>query len=146
MSAGKAAAQAVHAAMMLQNSAIEFADDYKRTVIILEAENAEQLRNLSEYLDDAGIFSQYYIDEGQNEVGTYSLTALAVEPIDSKDTEKREIFGSFRLFSGETDYYRAAARYLHRVSSSCQEYDGMIVNDGTPRFVKKTIKWLNKRR
>lgn len=102
MSAGKSAAQAVHAAMTLQNSAIEFADEYKRTVIVLEAKT-EQLRNLEEYLDNAGIFCGHYVDEGHNEVEAYSLTALAVEPIWEEDTERREIFKPFKLF-GSDDY------------------------------------------
>jgi peptidyl-tRNA hydrolase len=96
MSSGKAAAQAVHAAKMLGASK-DFAN-YKRTVIILEAKNSEQLRNLHEYLKTAGIKSCYYIDEGANEVDAYSLTALAVYPFDYEDEAKREIFASFPLY------------------------------------------------
>ena len=40
MSPGKAAAQAVHSVMMLNNN--YFASNYKRTVVVLEAKNAEQ--------------------------------------------------------------------------------------------------------
>jgi peptidyl-tRNA hydrolase len=99
MSAGKAAAQAVHAAMMLEdNYSGSFAAAYKRTVIVLEAKNAEQIKNLEEYLTMADVFAEYYIDEGVNEVDAYSVTALAVEPIAHDDTEKREIFASFPLF------------------------------------------------
>lgn len=98
MSAGKAAAQAVHAAMMLQERGRCFADYPKRTVIVLEATET-QIRNLEEYLDIAGIFADYYIDEGVNEVDPYSITALAVEPIAAADTETRAIFAPFKLFS-----------------------------------------------
>lgn len=100
MSAGKASAQAVHAAMMLEsNGKVGFSDSYRRTVIVLEAENAKQIENLWEYLDKAGIYAQYYIDEGVNEVSAYSITAMAVEPIWSGDLEKREIFKPFKLFT-----------------------------------------------
>jgi len=103
MSAGKAAAQAVHAAMMLQGVAgsNQFADNYRRTVVVLEAENSEQIRNLHEYLKSARIYSQYYIDEGVNEISAYSITALAVVPFDASDEQKREIFAPFNLFGYE---------------------------------------------
>lgn len=96
MSGGKAAAQAVHAAKMIKRDT--FTDNYKRSVIVLQADNSEQMRNLHEYLDRAGIKSEYYIDEGKNEVDAFSLTALAVYPFDSDDLEKREIFESFPLY------------------------------------------------
>lgn len=98
MSPGKAAAQAVHAAMLLEGNYDNlFASSYKRTVIVLEG-TGEQIKNLHIYLQEAGIFSDYYIDEGKNEVDAYSVTALAVEPIDGEDREKRDIFADFDLF------------------------------------------------
>lgn len=103
MSPGKAAAQAVHAAMMLEERGLEFTKFSKRTVIVLEAKNAGTLKSLQEYLDIADIWSDYYIDEGVNEVSPYSPTALAVEPIDADDTDKRELFSGFNLF-GSNDY------------------------------------------
>lgn len=97
MSAGKAAAQAVHAAMMLNgNSKGDFLSDYKRTVIVLEAKNAEQIKNLATYLDEAEIDSDYYIDEGVNEVDAYSVTALAAFVGDND--ELRGLFSDFPLF------------------------------------------------
>lgn len=102
MSPGKAAAQAVHAAMMLNgNSKGDFLSDYKRTVIVLEAKNAEQIKNLAIYLDEAEIDSDYYIDEGVNEVDAYSATALAAFVGDDEDfglQARRSIFSSFPLF------------------------------------------------
>lgn len=103
MSAGKAAAQAVHAAMMLQERGFEFANFNKRTVVVLEAKNSEAIKNLQEYLTNGDIWSDYYIDEGVNEVDAYSVTALVVEPIDAEDSDKREIFSAFNLF-GANDY------------------------------------------
>lgn len=100
MSAGKAAAQAVHAVMMLNgNSKFDFLTDYKRTVVVLEAKNDQQLLNLYMYLDQAEIDADYYIDEGKNEVDAYSITALAVGPIAFDDTEKRNIFSDFPLYA-----------------------------------------------
>lgn len=145
MSAGKAAAQAVHAAMMIRDYTENFLDSYKRTVIVLESKDAQQLENLWEYLDNAGIHSEYYIDEGRNEIDAYSITALAVEPIAHDDTEKREIFESFRLFTEfnwnslyETPEYNYsnAWRYLTYIKENNR---GKI-----PHHVKKTMDWLYK--
>lgn len=97
MSAGKAAAQAVHAAAML-SGIHTFSSEIKRTVIVLEAKNTQQLMNLRGYLSAMNIPSEYYIDEGVNEVGAYSVTALAVGPIEADDLEKREILAPFPLF------------------------------------------------
>tara|TARA_B100001245_G_C22888265_1_gene427495 strand:- start:2134 stop:2616 length:483 start_codon:yes stop_codon:yes gene_type:complete len=145
MSAGKAAAQAVHAAMSLQNAGVGFADNYKRTVIVLEAENSEQIRNLEEYLNTAELFSMKYIDEGVNEVSAYSITALAVEPIDHDDEEKREIFAPFKLFSGDGNSYRDAYKHLSRVANGFQLFDGVSTVDDTPRWMKKTLEFLESR-
>lgn len=102
MSPGKAAAQAVHASMMLNaNSKSDFMSDHKRTVIVLEAKNAEQIKNLAIYLDEADIDCDYYIDEGKNEIDAYSVTALAVGPIAYDDKENREMFESFPLYNGD---------------------------------------------
>lgn len=100
MSPGKAASQAVHAAMLLRDGfGGSFTQSYRRTVVVLEAEDAQQIMNLSEYLGTAGLSSQYYIDEGANEVAAYSITALAVEPFESKNKRLREIFEKFKLYS-----------------------------------------------
>lgn len=101
MSPGKAAAQAVHASMTLSIETLaKFSSQYKRTVIVLEAKNAEQIKNLEEYLSSSDIDADYYIDEGVNEVNAYSVTALAAGPITSDDEETRAIFESFPLYSG----------------------------------------------
>lgn len=105
MSAGKAAAQAVHAVTtMIENGSTSFRfrdKSYKRTVIVLEAQNSEQIGNLWEYLVEANVSSDYYIDEGHNEVAPYTITALAVEPIDSDNTELREIFSALPLYGNK---------------------------------------------
>lgn len=101
MSPGKASAQAVHAAMLLEgNYPGLFVSGYKRTVVVLEAENGETLKNLLEYLQGAGIFAAYYIDEATEKGKPYQVTSLAVEPIPHDDEEKRSIFKDFPLFRG----------------------------------------------
>lgn len=105
MSAGKAAAQAVHAAMMLPEACrSEFSREdrpYRRTVIVLEANNSAQIEHLAQYLDSTGMCYETYIDEGENEVPPFSLTALAVETIDEDDDETRGIFASLPLYGKE---------------------------------------------
>jgi peptidyl-tRNA hydrolase len=106
MSPGKAAAQAVHASMTLGiNSVAEFATQQKRTVIVLEAKNAEQIKNLQEYLDISDIDADYYIDEGVNEVDAYSVTALAAFVGDNE--ELRKMFEGFSLYNGHVQVYRS---------------------------------------
>lgn len=101
MSPGKGAAQAVHAAMLLEgNYPGLFVSGYKRTVVVLEAENGETLKNLLEYCQGAEVFAAYYIDELSEKHKPYQVTALAVEPIPADDEEKRSIFEAFPLFGG----------------------------------------------
>jgi peptidyl-tRNA hydrolase len=140
MSAGKAAAQAVHAAMMLGSRGAKFAENTRRSVIVLEAENAEQIKNLDEYLSGTPLYSDYYIDEGVNEVGAYSVTALACEPIDASDERFREIFKPFKLFSGADNYEEQAYTALKRVRWAHR--NGM--SEGVPWYLRLTIRWLKK--
>lgn len=101
MSPGKGAAQAVHAAMLLEgNYDGLFVSGYKRTVVVLEAQDGETIKNLLEYLQGAGIFAAYYVDELSEKKTPYQVTALAVEPIPYDDEEKRSIFADFPLFQG----------------------------------------------
>lgn len=113
MSSGKAAAQAVHAAMMLSNtSRANFRVNYRRTVIVLEAKNREQLDGIADYLSEAEIGYEYYVDEGKNEVDAFSFTALAVDPIDHDDDLKREIFADLPLYGSykeDEDCYNGCA-------------------------------------
>lgn len=137
MTAGKVAAQVAHACMLLDDNHHElFISNHRRTIIVLEAKNSEQIKNLQTYLDEAGIWADYYIDEGANEVLPYSVTALVVEPIDADDNEKRKIFLPFKLFTGNSyvDAWEALSR---------------VVNDkwgllGAPWHVNRTISWLFK--
>lgn len=141
MSAGKAAAQTAHAVAMLGNFNNSFIDFNLRTVIVLEAENEAQIRNLNEYLFNEGLSSYYYIDEGANEVGPYSVTAMAVEPIAFNDETRRKIFAPFRLYGGQ-DPEKRALEALEQISRG---YLG-FADDYTPRPVRSAIKWLRKQK
>jgi peptidyl-tRNA hydrolase len=100
MSPGKAAAQTAHvvASLHSQHGINDFMDEYQRTVIVLEAENQQQLKNLETYLYQMEIRVATYIDEGVNEVSPYSVTALAAGPLAADDLEMREIFKPFPLY------------------------------------------------
>lgn len=144
MSPGKAAAQAVHAAMMLQdNFGGSFTSAYKRTVIILEAENTNQIRNLHEYLRNAEIFSAYYIDEGNNEVAAYSLTALAVEPFECDDEDLREIFSQFKLFDVEPP---VIVEKHYDTNAHAEALGHLAEIPQKPWYVRRTMKWLGKQK
>lgn len=102
MSPGKAAAQTAHVMASLKkfhgHQFTKFADAPVRTVIVLAAKNQQQMENLEEYLYQLDIPSGSYIDEGINEVDSYSETAMAAGPISWDDWEKRDIFKSFELY------------------------------------------------
>lgn len=105
MSAGKAAAQSVQAVTMLKG-AVKFGKRVKRTVIVLEAKNTQQLLSLNKYLEKLGVDSNYYIDEGVNEVDPYSVTALAVGPIHVDDLNTRGVLGAFPLYPRKRGLFR----------------------------------------
>lgn len=135
MSSGKAAAQAVHAAMLLEgNYPGLFVSAYKRTVVVLEAKDGETIKNLLEYLQGAGIFAAYYIDEVV-EGEPYQVTALAVEPIAYDDEEKRSIFSDFDLFGKSKD----AKNIWLMLSNYINNNEGYF---GVPWYVRKTVKWF----
>ena len=90
MSKGKVAAQVAHAVARLN------VKDAADTCIVLQA-TTEQIRNLGIYLALRGIKSHQYIDEGANEVPPYSITAMAVRPIDELDTKAIETFKNLEL-------------------------------------------------
>lgn len=107
MSPGKVAAQAVHSAMLLNgNSKEDFLSDFRRTVIVLEAKNSQQIMNLYTYLDQSDVDRDYYIDEGVNEVDAYSITALAAFVGD--DESLREMFEAFPLYAGHATVKRVS--------------------------------------
>lgn len=130
MSPGKAAAQVAHAVMGLENRhRTNFVANKRRTVIVLEAKDREQLDGIADYLSDYGVDYNYYIDEGVNEVLPFSLTAMAIEPLSAEDP-KREIFSELSLYGSndedcnkqsEGDYYGETESELEFVMRSIRE-------------------------
>ncbi len=117
MSAGKAAAQAVHSTMLLEgNYPGLFVSAYKRTVVVLEAPDGETIKNLLEYLQGAEIFAAYYIDERDEGGVPFNVTALAVEPIAHDDKIKRSVFSDFPLYGGRRSWLSRNAAWVVPVS------------------------------
>lgn len=108
MSAGKAAAQTAHALASLHNyrGISGFSEQKKRTIIVLKAQDQQQMDNLEDYLLQLDIPAMSYIDEGANEVLPYSVTALAIGPIDKYDQEKRDILKDFPLYDNDIENKR----------------------------------------
>jgi hypothetical protein len=103
MSAGKAAAQAAHAAALVttgSNWKVK-KDQPHRTVIVLESEDGNQLRNLEEYLKERKIKSHKVIDE---EAGCHNhqITALATEILEKGTGDK--LFAPYELFNTPPQY------------------------------------------
>lgn len=122
MSPGKAAAQTAHAVAMLQQRSLDdFVSSNSRTVIVLEATNSEQIKNLNKYLEREDVDSDYYIDEGYNEVGAYSVTALAAYVGESE--KLRNIFISLPLYGG----YIAIHRTEKGMTGEALTVDSVIV-------------------
>lgn len=147
MSPGKAAAQAVHAAMLLTtNSKSNFVNPYKRTVIVLEAKNGLQIHNLHTYLSEALVDADYYIDEGVNEVDAYSTTALAA--FVGNNEELIEMFASFPLYP--YDEYAEDGEYKQSSPLESLQYEvrqlktvvqeSMLPEQKRPKWYKRLFK------
>lgn len=88
MSKGKIASQVAHAVAGLAaddplHHLERFAEHDPRKVVILEAKDGEQMRNMKEYLDKNKVHNSCYIDEGNYETDPFSMTALAIGPLDT---------------------------------------------------------------
>lgn len=131
MSPGKAAAQTAHAVAMLDSMSLnDFTSSVKRTVIVLEAKNAAQIENLQEYLSQHQVDSDYYIDEGYNEVDAFSTTALAAYV--GEFSYLKDIFSSFPLFPAEKGVDT-------KIKEAYTTLDRVLVRD---RHVKNVVKRL----
>lgn len=118
MSPGKVAAQTAHAMGTLHkfHGIHKFADVTKRTVIVLAAKDQQQMDNLDEYLFQLGIPSGSYIDEGVNEIDSYSVTAMAVGPFEWDDWDKREIFKGFELYGKKKSLWQRISKRKNKRS------------------------------
>lgn len=102
MSTGKAAAQAVHAAMeigrVVENFPAIWTSVAQRTVIVLEARDEAHMRSIQDYLFDRGFDTHRIIDEGVNEIDPHTWTALATEVLEKDDSHVIDTFSSFKLY------------------------------------------------
>ena len=98
MSAGKIAAQAAHAAMLVQKEDKDWGEHPQRTILVCEARDSEHMRNIQDYLGERNYLTQYVIDEGINEIEPMSFTAMSSEVVDRSDEEAQKVFGQFKLY------------------------------------------------
>lgn len=102
MSVGKAAAQAVHAAMevgrLCENFSGIWTNVAQRTVIVLEARDENHMKNIQDYLFDRGFDTHRIIDEGVNEIDPHVWTALATEVLEKDDEQVVNSFSTFNLY------------------------------------------------
>lgn len=103
MTTGKAAAQAVHAAVMgclisNENDHASWLKAIHKTVIVLEARDEAHLNNISKYLLQRGFHTQTVIDEGVNETEAHVVTALASQILEKEDQETIDAFSTFNLY------------------------------------------------
>ena len=102
MSPGKMAAQVAHAACLAQRGSDDkmVADWYKHgfyTKLVMEARDAEHIKNIERYLNERDIKTFIVIDEGRTEIEKHSVTALGVEVIDKN--VRGPIFQEFKLYT-----------------------------------------------
>lgn len=104
MSAGKLAAQVGHAVALSMAAQSSYKldmwqDSIHRTLIVLEAENNEQLANIVDYLRYRDFKTHIVVDEGVNEITPFSVTAVASDVLDKNDYRVGLAFGSFPLYT-----------------------------------------------
>lgn len=114
MSSGKLAAQIAHAKEELTYEIFKYANKEKqeeylecleqnpRTVIVLEAENTDELYKINSYLESSEIWTGIYVDEKGSD---YLLepTVMCTEYLDKEDPKVKLIFKMFKLYNPERD-------------------------------------------
>lgn len=103
MSAGKAAAQAAHAAVFATSESGESERNLWRvsphkTIIVLEARDEAHIKNIRTYLDQRGIRTNMIIDEGVNEIDPHTITALSSSIVDKNSDNIKLSFSTFSLY------------------------------------------------
>lgn len=96
MSVGKAAAQAAHAAAMVDTS--NWPVHPVRTIIVLEARDEEHMNNIRRYLSERRIDLGTIVDEGANEIQPMSTTAMYSCVLDKNDEDIQKIMSQFKLY------------------------------------------------
>lgn len=133
MSTGKAAAQAAHAAVeayiLTPNDSNlkrlwHRGGHYKK--IVLEARDANHLRDAERYINDRGFQTVLIIDEGHTEVAPLTPTAVGVEIVDKHHPHAAATFSTFDLYVeadhdhlfGDLEAAKTAIRELLSVAGS----------------------------
>ena len=98
MSAGKLAAQAAHAAALVDTRS-NWLDNAHRTILVMQARDEAHIRSIKEYIGDRGFNSHIIIDEGVNEIDPHTVTALATDIVDRLDGHTQATFSTFELYS-----------------------------------------------
>ena len=103
MSAGKAAAQAIHAGIYAvisedQSKQQLWLVNPHKTVIVLEARDENHIRNISTYLKDRGYPTNTIVDEGVNEIDPHTITALSTGILNKNSSHTRDTFSTFKLY------------------------------------------------
>jgi peptidyl-tRNA hydrolase len=113
MSAGKVAAQAIHAAMMgtIASDKAEqeaWGKAIHKTVIVLEARDEAHIKNIRQYLEDRDFDLSEIVDEGVNEIDPHVTTALASTIIEKDNEDVVKAFSTFNLYK---DVVRATVEF-----------------------------------
>ncbi len=119
MSAGKIAAQASHAAV----EAYRISDAHMvnawyegghYTKLVMQADDAEQLSTIQEYIEARGFKTSLIIDEGRTEISPFSKTALGVEIVDKADDHVLATFSEFKTFKADKPVEAPKRRWIGR--------------------------------
>lgn len=124
MSTGKVAAQAAHAAVEgyrlscgltphqpqdgLARENAEARHWYKGghyMKLVMEANDAEHLRSIKDYIEARGFKTALIIDEGHTEIEPFTPTALGVEIVDKDHPHVQATFGEFNLFTSNPSVF-----------------------------------------
>lgn len=132
MNAGKASAQVAHAVSGLfsKNSDLE---EFKiwnllnpRAIIVLDGKSEEDMRRLSEYLENTNVKTFTYIDEGTS----FRPTAMAVSPLDKEDSNVVAIFRQYKLFENKDTLLEERVAHLEELNENrynmIVRYHGLI--------------------
>jgi PTH2 family peptidyl-tRNA hydrolase len=102
MSSGKLSAQTGHAFVISYAlSRSDVADhwfEHSQAMVVLEAQDAEELQLIGSRLKDAGLLTFPIIDEGRTELEPGQLTALGVEIVDKTAPGMRALFRRYPLW------------------------------------------------
>lgn len=109
MSPGKVASQVAHAVAKLTATDPYICDKVRELgmndpskVVVLRAQDGEQMYYLRSYLENKRVGVGMYVDEGSHETPPFYATCMAIEPVDTSDMrlgeEVEELLKDFPLY------------------------------------------------